>query len=75
MIQVLAVVLPAGVVKEGEKPHHGQVGPTAFCDVEAKGVDSLPVAWPVNGINPAPENGDRVFPNPSYPRGGTGVGP
>ena len=67
MIEVRAVVVPAGVVKEGEKAHHRQVGATVFSDVEAKSIDSSPVAGSVDGLRSTLKNGNYVFADPGKP--------
>ena len=65
--KVVAVVQSAGVVQQGEKAHHRQVGTTAFRDAQAKGLDPLPVPWPVYGVWPALENGHHVVADPGKP--------
>ncbi len=67
VIEVSAIVLSAGVVKKGEKAHHSKVGAAAFCDVQAEFINPLPVAWPVDGMRFALENGHHVFTNSSKP--------
>jgi hypothetical protein len=39
VFEVSPVVLTAGVVKEGEKANYGQIGTTAFSDVESKRIN------------------------------------
>ena len=65
--KVVAVVQSAGVVQQGEKAHHRQVGTTAFGDAQAEGLDPLPVAWPVDGVRTAPENRHHVVADPGKP--------
>jgi hypothetical protein len=67
VIEVRAVVLPAGVVQKGEKANNGQIGATAFSEVESKSIDPLPVAWPVNGMRSTLENSHHVFTDSSKP--------
>jgi hypothetical protein len=67
VIEVSAVILPARVVKQGEKANNGQIGTTACGDVDPKSIDPLPVAWPVDGMSTALENGHHVFTNSSKP--------
>jgi hypothetical protein len=67
MIEVRAIVLPAGVMEESEKAHYCQIGTTAFSDIQTKCIDPLPVAWPVDGMRSALENGHHVFPDTSKP--------
>lgn len=67
MIEVCPIVPPAGVVKKGEKANHSQIGTTAFSDVEPKSINPMPVAWPVDGMRSALENGHYVFTNTSKP--------
>lgn len=64
MIEIRAVVLPAGVVQQGEKTDHGQVGTTRLGDVQSECVNPLPVAWSVDGMRSAPGNGHHVFTDP-----------
>ena len=65
--KVVAVVQSAGVVQQGEKAHHRQVGTTVFSDAQSEGLDPLPVAWPVDGVRTAPENRHHVVADPGKP--------
>ena len=48
VIKVRTVVLPAGIVKQGEKADYSQISTTALGDVESKSINPLPVAWLVD---------------------------
>ncbi len=65
--EVVAVVQSAGVVQQGEKAHHRQVGAAAFGEAQAEGFDPLPVPWPVDGVRAALENGHHVVADPGKP--------
>ena len=67
VVRVVPVVQPAGVVEQGEKAHHRQVGTTAFGNAQTERLDPLPVPWPVDGERAAAENRHHVVADPGKP--------